>query len=73
MKLTFTPKDGGGFSVEYDQPPPMPESRFRAVCRLISLAIAGAVAVAALIVGGVVPFIGVLFAVLVGSIIIQAA
>lgn len=73
MKLTFTPKDGGGFSVEYDPPPPMPEERFRAVCRLIALAIGGAVAIVALVVGGVIPFVGVLFAVLVGSIIIQSA
>lgn len=73
MKLTFTPNDGGGFSVEYESPPPMPESRFRAVCRLIALAIAGAVAIAALVVGGVVPFIGVLFAALIAGIIVEAA
>ena len=35
MKLTFTPKDGGGFSVEYDPPPPMPEERFRALCGIV--------------------------------------
>lgn len=69
MKLTLTAKDGGGFTVEYEPPPPMTETRFRAVCRLIALAIGGAVAIAALIFGGVIPFAGALFVALIAGII----